>query len=95
MDRKRRSVEREFLSQSLTLCDLSTMDTDKNGLVDRAEFLSYMLVALQKVSRDDVREILDLFSQLDVDGTNFLNKDDLLARDWDSSLRSSMSRASN
>jgi Ion channel len=95
MDRKRRSVEKEFLSQALTLCDLSTMDTDKNGLVDRAEFLSYMLVALQKVSKDDVSDIMDLFSQLDVDGTNYLNKDDLLARDWDSSVRSSMSRASH
>lgn len=91
MDRKRRQAERAFLSRSLTLCDLTTMDTDGNGNVDKAEFLSFMLVALQKVSKDDVREICDLFHKLDGDGSNFLSMDDLLARDWDESFRSCMS----
>jgi Ion channel len=94
MDRKRRLVERQFLSRALTLCDLTTMDADDNGKVDRVEFLSYMLVTLQKVSREDVHDILQLFAKLDVDGSHYLNKDDLIARDWDESFRSSISHLS-
>lgn len=93
MDRKRRRLEKEFLSQSLTLVDLSTMDTDHDGRVDKAEFLSYMLCALQKVSKEDVDGILDLFFKLDVDGSGVLTKRDLISRDWEDTFRSSLEKS--
>jgi Ion channel len=93
MDRKRRLAEQRFLSRSLTLCDLTTMDTSEDGRVDKAEFLTYMLTALQKVSKEDVQEIVDLFHKLDVDGSNYLSKDDLEAKNLDESLRSSLCKS--
>lgn len=93
MDRKRHLAEKRFLSRSLTLCDLETMDTDHDGRVDKAEFLSYMLVSLQKVSKEDVREVLDLFHKLDVDGSNFLTKNDLMAKNWNTAFRSSFEQS--
>jgi Ion channel len=77
MDRKVKRKEKEFLSRSLALCDLQVMDTDVNGKVDLAEFLTYMLVALQKVSTDDIREIRDVFHKLDVDKNGVLTIADL------------------
>jgi potassium channel subfamily K, other eukaryote len=93
MDRKRRRLEKEFLSQSLTLVDLGTMDVDHDGRVDKAEFLSYMLCALQKVSKEDVDGIMDLFFKLDVDGSGSLTKSDLISRDWEDAFRSSIEKS--
>ena len=83
MDRKQREKERDFLSRSLALSDLSVMDTNADGSVERSDFLAYMLVALQKVSKDDVDEILQLFDRLDIDGNEKLTKEDLVQRGWE------------
>jgi Ion channel len=77
MRRKHQEVEHCFLNRTLTLCDLRTLDADRNGSVDKAEFLAYMLVALQKVSREDMDEILAAFSRLDKDCNGFLTEADL------------------
>jgi Ion channel/EF hand len=90
MDRKVKRQEKEFLSRSLALCDLQVMDTDVNGKVDLAEFLTYMLVALQKVSKDDIREIRDVFDKLDVDKSGVLTIADLKTQAWDMTLKDSM-----
>ena len=45
-----------------------------------SEFLSFMLVALQKVEQDDIDEITSLFHKLDVTNSNCLTKDDLRVR---------------
>jgi len=42
-----------------------------------AEFLSFMLVAMQKVDKESVDEIKALFNKLDVDNSGTLSKDDL------------------
>jgi hypothetical protein len=77
MRRKDRQAERQFLTQTMTLCDLRKLDADQNGRVDRAEFLTYMLVALQKVPREDIEEILVAFQRLDKDGNGYLTEADL------------------
>jgi Ion channel len=77
MRRKHQEVEHCFLNRTLTLCDLRTLDADRNGSVDKAEFLTYMLVALQKVPREDIDEILTAFARLDKDGNGFLTEADL------------------
>jgi Ion channel len=77
MRRKHREVEHCFLHRTLTLCDLRTLDADRNGSVDKAEFLAYMLVALQKVTREDVEEILAAFARLDKDCNGYLTEADL------------------
>uniref|UniRef100_A0A7S2E055 EF-hand domain-containing protein n=1 Tax=Helicotheca tamesis TaxID=374047 RepID=A0A7S2E055_9STRA len=77
MDMKADEAEQKFLEKELTLSDLKTMDTDDDGEVDMAEFLSFMLVAMQKVDKESVDEIKALFKKLDVDGSGALSKDDL------------------
>jgi len=69
------------MSRSLTLCDLEIMDRNSDGKVDKAEFLAYMLVALQKVSQEDVDEIMALFHKLDKTENDCLTRHDLVS-DW-------------
>ena len=47
LERKHIAAERKFFEKSMTLADLEIMDTNKDGVVDRAEFLAHMLVTLQ------------------------------------------------
>ena len=90
MHRKSREAEKRFYRKSLTLCDLETMDTNRDGVVEKGEFLAYMLVALQKVSREDVDEILHLFHRLDATKNGLLTKQDLRDRGWDKMFRKSL-----
>ena len=69
--------EDEFLSRSMTLMDLKAMDTEADGKVTKHEFVSYMLVALQKVEKEDLKEIEDLFAKMDKDGSGVITTDDL------------------
>jgi hypothetical protein len=79
MSRKTKSTETAFLKQSLTLSDLERLDPDRNGEVDRADFLSYMLIALQKVEEEDIELLNGLFNRLDSNKDGVLNKDDIVA----------------
>ena len=77
LEYKSKKLEYGFLARSMTLLDLDIMDTNKDGTVTEGEFLSYMLVALQKVEKEDVDEILTLFKKLDKDNSGSLDKRDL------------------
>ena len=77
LDRKHRHAEENFLSRSLTLADINAMDADSDGKVDKAEFLSYMLVTLQRVDKDEIDNLLKLFDRLDTDKSGSLNAEDL------------------
>jgi len=70
-------TEKNFLQQCLTLTDIETMDDDNDGCVHEAEFLSYMLVALQRVDKEEIDTLLHLFHKLDVDNSGSLNRKDL------------------
>ena len=78
IDRKTRKAEKEFLSRELTMEDLAVMDEDGDGSVQMGEFLSFMLVAMQKVSAEEIEELKELFRTLDADGGGTLQKEDLM-----------------
>jgi potassium channel subfamily K len=78
--RKARKVEQEFLHRRLTLRDLQLLDVDKHNKVTYEEFLTFMLVALEKVEKSEVDEIRTIFESLDVDKNGFLEKNDLIKR---------------
>ena len=80
MDRNRNRAEEAFLQRTLTAHDLSTLDLDKDGQVTKAEFLTYMLVALQKVPQNDIDELLAVFDRLDTDKSGTLTRNDLVAK---------------
>ena len=73
-------AEREFLSRRLTLDDLEAMDTDHSGGVDEAEFLTFMLLAMQKVDEDLMAELRRQFRELDETGNGLLQRADLVMR---------------
>ena len=54
------------------------MDEDGDGSVQMGEFLSFMLVAMQKVSAEEIEELKELFRTLDADGGGTLQKEDLM-----------------
>lgn len=76
--RRNDEVEDQFLARTMTLADLEKMDTNHDEKVSPGEFLRYMLVALQKVDKDDIDEIMKLFNKLDKSKTGFINKEDLV-----------------
>ncbi len=71
-------MEDAFLARALTVGDIEKMDLEKDGRVKPYEFLTYMLVTMQKAEQEEIDEILELFRKLDKDQNGYLNQDDLL-----------------
>jgi Ion channel len=69
--------EQQFLQRQLSYMDINRMDSNHDGQVEWGEFLSFMLVALQKVDEDDISELRTVFDRLDVNKTGKLDKRDL------------------
>lgn len=76
--RKARKLEEDFLNRELTMRDLRMMDENFDDKVELWEFLSFMLVAMQKVDKQSIDELKSLFHSLDVTGSGCLDKGDLL-----------------
>lgn len=68
----------QYESRELTKDDLDVMDVNCSGKVTRAEFLEFMLVAMNKIDHDLVDELHDYFNRLDVRGDGELSRDDLV-----------------
>ena len=78
MTRKARKADEKFLKRSLALRDLKAMDVDGDNKVSYGEFLSFLLVAMDKVGKEEIEEIRLLFKSLDVDNSGYLEKSDLV-----------------
>lgn len=76
--RKARDAEHKFLHKSITQCDLRRMDTNHDGQVDMGDFISFMLVALQKVDKESMDDLKTIFKCLDKNGNGTLEKEDLV-----------------
>lgn len=73
-------MEHAFMARALTKADIEKMDLEKDGRVKPYEFLSYMLVTMQKAEQEEIDEILELFRKLDRDQNGYLNQDDLSSK---------------
>ena len=91
---KMRAAEHQFLRRAMTLCDIRTMDTNHNGHVSMSEWLSFMLVALQKVDKEFIDELKMVFTSLDANGNGVLDFDDLVAAGERGGLCSNVSEES-
>ena len=69
---------KKLARRELTQRDLDIMDEDGDGQVTRAEFLEFMLVAMNRVDKELIDELRDHFDRLDVDGTGTLSREDLV-----------------
>ena len=76
--RRTRQAEQNFLHRSMTKFDLHQMDTDDDGQVSMEEWLSFMLVSLQKVDPSFMEDLKSIFYDLDVNGNGYVDKDDLV-----------------
>ena len=79
ISRRTRQAEQRFLQRSLTRLDMRRMDANDDGLVSMDEWLSFMLVSLQKVDAAFLDDLKAIFHDLDSNGNGFLDKDDLVA----------------
>ncbi|CAD7939570.1 unnamed protein product [Amoebophrya sp. A120] len=77
MLKQKKRREFEFEQRKLTPEMMAEMDTDGNG-VDQFEFCLATLVAMEKLSREDLQPILEKFHELDHDKSGVLTKQDLL-----------------
>ena len=78
MDGRSARHRKKMYGRELTQRDLDIMDVDGDGQVSRAEFLEFMLVAMNLIDEDLMHELRDHFDRLDVDGTGSLSRDDLV-----------------
>ena len=72
------NAEEMMKTKELTLRDLAVMDADGDGTVTRAEFLEFMLVAMNQVDQDTLDSLKEHFDRLDKDRSGTLDKRDLV-----------------
>lgn len=58
---------------------IEAMDADQNGIVDRAEFLEFMLVKMKKVDAKFIRELNTMFNSVDLTKSGTLTRADVAA----------------
>ena len=75
LELKERQAERRILNRKVGVETLG-MDGDGDGVVDKFEYLSHMVVVLGKMDVYEVREIMKRFHELDVTGDGKLSKED-------------------
>ena len=78
IQRKTREAEEKFLQNAFNRCDLRRMDSNHDGTVNMEEFLTFMLVALQKVDQESIDSLKAIFRSLDTNGNGMIDKDDLV-----------------
>jgi potassium channel subfamily K len=66
-----------FIEKGVTRQTIKEIDGDGDAQVDRAEFLQYMLVNMNKAQHEDIEMINALFDSLDADGSGVLDMDDI------------------
>lgn len=76
--RRQQKAQQYLKSKDLTLQDLAVMDGDGDGTVTRAEFLEFMLVAMNQVDQELLENLKEHFDRLDYDKSGTLDKSDLI-----------------
>ena len=69
-------AEHEFLSREMTFEDLKTMDDNNDGKVSEVEFITHMLVSMDKCDQELINELRELFVQLDAQSNGVLEPRD-------------------
>ncbi|KAL7528108.1 hypothetical protein ACHAXR_002273 [Thalassiosira sp. AJA248-18] len=71
-------AEKDFIRREITLSDLKYLDVNEDGKVCEFDFITFMLIAMQKVDRKTMRDLHHLFHALDVGKDGFIQKEDLI-----------------
>jgi EF hand len=73
----REKFARQLHDKPLTMEHIRMLDVDGDGEVTRAEFLEFMLVAMNEVDKGLLDRLKENFQRLDVDGNGTITKADL------------------
>ena len=79
MEHRQNQIERVYHNRELTERDLEVMDEDGDGEVTYAEFLEFMLLAMDKVDKELINELREHFNRWDATHSGELSKQDLVA----------------
>ena len=71
-------AEKDFLRREITFDDLDHLDVNDDGKVCEMDFITFMLLAMQKVDRKTMKDLKSLFKALDAGKTGFIEKEDLI-----------------
>lgn len=71
-------AEKDFLRREITFSDLEYLDVNDDGQVCELDFITFMLVAMQKVDRKTMKDLQNLFRALDAGKDGYLQKEDLI-----------------
>lgn len=71
-------AEKDFLRREITLSDLEYLDIDDDGKVNEMDFVTFMLVAMQKVDKKTMTDLKKVFHALDVGKDGYIQKEDLI-----------------
>ena len=67
-------AEKDFLRREITLSDLDYLDVNDDGKVCELDFITFMLVAMQKVDSKTMKDLQHLFHALDAGKDGYLQK---------------------
>jgi potassium channel subfamily K len=71
-------AEKDFLRREITLTDLEYLDINDDGKVCEMDFVTFMLVAMQKIDKKTMTDLKRLFKALDVGKDGYIQKEDLI-----------------
>jgi large-conductance mechanosensitive channel len=74
---KAKATEKEYFNRKLSDTDFELMDIEGEGSVGYDEFLVFMLVAMGKVSPEDIQNMEELYQRLDADNDGAIRIEDL------------------
>ena len=56
---------------------LKMIDTDGDGVVSRGEFVAYMIIKLNKIDKECIQQVENMFDELDIDNSGTLDRADI------------------
>ena len=71
-------AEKDFLRREVTFNDLEYLDVNDDGKVCMLDFITFMLLAMQKVDKKTMKDLKSLFNALDTQSSGFIEKEDLI-----------------
>ena len=78
IDFRQSQGQKQLRDKELTLQDLKVMDFDGDGQVSKAEFLEFMLIAMNQVDQELLDNLKSHFDRLDKDQSGTLDRNDLI-----------------
>lgn len=78
VERRQKRIFQNQLDKGLTMEHLKTMDANQDGKVEREEYILFMLKEMGLVNKNEIEELQEQFSRLDVTKSGYLDHEDLL-----------------